>query len=94
MNKPASPGGNISQNFSEIIFDFLIYQFSEKFWEIFQNFFKKFSIVSENSRIRNLIFEEKRRKFRFLKNSKKILPFFPEPGEIEKLKILEKSQKP
>ena len=29
------PGGNISQNFSEIIFDFLIFQFSEKFWEIF-----------------------------------------------------------
>ena len=30
-----NPGGNISQNFSEIIFDFLIFQFSEKFWEIF-----------------------------------------------------------
>ena len=30
-----TPGGNISQNFSEIIFDFLIFQFSEKFWEIF-----------------------------------------------------------
>ena len=29
-------GGNISQNFSEIIFDFLIFQFSEKSWEIFQ----------------------------------------------------------
>ena len=31
-----NPGRNISQNFSEIIFDFLIFQFSEKFWEIFQ----------------------------------------------------------
>ena len=30
------PGGNIFQNFSEIIFDFLSFQFSEKFWEIFQ----------------------------------------------------------
>ena len=39
----APPGGNISQNFSEIIFDFLIFQFSEKFWEIFQ-------ISSESSR--------------------------------------------
>ena len=39
-----SPGGNISQNFSEIIFDFLIFQFSEKFWEIFQ-------IYSESSRL-------------------------------------------
>ena len=38
------PGGNISQNFSEIIFDFLIFQFSEKFWEIFQ-------ISSESSRL-------------------------------------------
>ena len=27
----SDPGGNISQNFSEIIFDFLIFQFSEKF---------------------------------------------------------------
>ena len=50
------------------------------FWEIlgdFSDFFRKFSIVSENYRIRNLIFKEKRRKFRFLKNSKKSLPFFP-----------------
>ena len=30
------PGDNISQNFSEIIFDYLILQFSEKFREIFQ----------------------------------------------------------
>ena len=29
-------GGNISQNFSEIISDFLLFQFSVKFWEIFQ----------------------------------------------------------
>ena len=29
-------GGNISHNFSEIIFDFHIFQFSEKFWAIFQ----------------------------------------------------------
>ena len=27
---------NISQNFSGIIFDFLIFQFSDEFWEIFQ----------------------------------------------------------
>ena len=38
------PGGNISQNFSGIIFDFQIFQFSEKFWEIFQN-------SSESSRL-------------------------------------------
>ena len=38
------PGGNISQNFSEIIFDFFIFQFLEKFWEIFQ-------IPSESSRL-------------------------------------------
>ena len=45
---------------------------------ISQNFFRKFSIVSENYRIRNLIFEEKRRMFRFLKNSEKSLPFSPD----------------
>ena len=38
------PGVNISQNFSEIISGFLIIQFSEKFWEIFQN-------SSESSRL-------------------------------------------
>ena len=44
----------------------------------FSDFFRKFSIVSENYRIRNLIFKEKRRKSRFLKNSKKSLPFSPD----------------
>ena len=33
-----NPGRNISQNFSEIIFDFFIFQFSKKFWKIFQIF--------------------------------------------------------
>ena len=37
-------GENISQSFSKIISDFLIFQFSEKFWEIFQ-------ISSESSRL-------------------------------------------
>ena len=82
--------------FSEIIFHFLI------FWEIlgdFSDFFRKFSIVSENYRIKNLIFKEKRRNFRFLTNYKKVSHFLQisrissETGEIEKLKILEKSQK-
>ena len=72
-----SPGGNISQNFSEIIFDFLIFQFSAKFWEI-SDFFRKFSIVSGNYRIRNLISKKKRRNFRFLTNSKKSLSFSPD----------------
>ena len=51
------------------------------FWKIlgdFSDFFRKFSIVSENYRIRNLIFKEKRRNFRFLRNSKKSLPFSPD----------------
>ena len=69
------PGGNISQNFSGIIFDFLIFKFSETFWEIFSDFFRKFSIVSENYRMKNLIFKEKWRNFRFLTNFKKSLPF-------------------
>ena len=74
------------------------------FWEIlrdFSDFFRKFSIVSENYRMRNLIFKEKRRNFRFLTNSKKKVSHFlqisrisSELGKIEKLKILEKSQKP
>ena len=45
-----SPGGNISQNFSKIIFDFVIFQFSEKFWEIFQ-------ISLESSRLSSKITE-------------------------------------
>ena len=51
------------------------------FWEVlgyFSDFFRKFLIVFENYRIRNLIFIEKRRNFRFLTNSKKRLPFSPD----------------
>ena len=51
------------------------------FWEIlgdFSDFFRKFSIASENYRMKNLIFEEKRRNIRFLKYSKKSLPFSPD----------------
>ena len=44
----------------------------------FSDFFRKFLIVSENYRIRNLIFKEKQRNFRFLTNSKKRLPFSPD----------------
>ena len=72
----SAPGRKISQNFSWIIFDFLIFQF---FWEIlgdFSDFFRKFSIVFKNYRMRNLIFKEKRRNFRFLTNSKKKSPIF------------------
>ena len=62
----------ISQKLSSI-FSFLI------FWEIledFSDFFRKFSIVSENYGMRNLIFKEKRRNFRFLTKSKKKSPIF------------------
>ena len=96
----SDPGGNISQNFSEIIFDYLIFQFSEKFWEIFQ-------ISSESSRLSPKITEEEiwyskksGESSDFSKIKKKVSYFLQisrissEPGEIEKLKILEKSQKP
>ena len=80
--------------FSEFLRNYL--RFSD-----FSDFFRKFSIVSENYRVRNLIFKEKWRNFRFFTNSKKkvshflqISCFSSKLGEIEKPKILEKSQKP
>ena len=67
--------------FSEFLRNYLRLSHFSIFWEILGNlsdFLKKFSIVSENYRIRNFIFKEKRRKFRFLKNFKKSLPFSPD----------------
>ena len=67
--------------FSEFLRNYLRFSHFSIFWEIpgdFSDSFRKFSIASKNYRIRNLIFKEKRRKFRFLKNSKKSLPFFPD----------------
>ena len=64
--------------FSEFPKNYLRFSHFSIFWEIledFSDFFRNFSIVSGNYRIRNLTFKEKRRKFRFLKNSKKSLPF-------------------
>ena len=64
--------------FSEFLKNYLRFSHFSIFWEIlgdFSDFFKKFSIVSENYRMRNLRFEEKRRNIRFLKNSNKSLPF-------------------
>ena len=67
--------------FSELLRNYLRFSHFSIFWEIledFSDFFRKFSIVSENYTIRNLICKKKRRKFRFLKNSKKSLPFSPD----------------
>ena len=67
--------------FSEFLRNYLRFSHFSIFWKIlgyFSDFFRKFSIVSENYRIRNLIFKEKRRNFRFLINSKKRLPFSPD----------------
>ena len=67
--------------FSEFLGNYLRFSHFSIFWEIlgdFSDFFRKFSIVSENYRITNLISKEKRRIFRFLTNSKKRLPFFPD----------------
>ena len=64
--------------FSEFLRNYLRFSDFSIVWEIlgdFSDFFRKFSIVSENNKIVNLIFKEKRGKFRFLKNSKKSLPF-------------------
>ena len=64
--------------FSEFLRNYLRFSDFSIFWEIlgdFSDFFRKFSNVSENCGIRNLIFKEKRRKFRFLTNSKKSVPF-------------------
>ena len=55
----------------------LSYTLVEIFLRI-SDFFRKFSIVSKNHRIRNLIFKENRRNFRFLTNSIKSLPFSPD----------------
>ena len=66
--------------FSEFLRNYLRFSHFSIFWEImgdFSDFFRKFSIVSENYRINNLIFKEKRRKFRFFTNSKS-LPFSPD----------------
>ena len=67
--------------FSEFLRNYFRFSHFSIFWEIlgdFSDFFRKFSIVSENYRIRNLTFKEKRRNFRFLTNSKKRLPFSPD----------------
>ena len=67
--------------FSEFLRNYLRFSHFSIFLEIlgdFSDFFRKFSIVSENFRIRNLIFKEKRRNFRFLTNSKRRLPFSPD----------------
>ena len=58
----------ISQKLSSI---FLFFNFLRNFSDPF----RKFSIVCEDYRIRNLIFKEKRRQFRLLKNC---LPFSPD----------------
>ena len=63
--------------FSWLLINYLRFSHFSIFWEIledFSDFFRKFSIVSENYRIRNLIFKEKRRNFIFLTNSEKSLP--------------------
>ena len=65
--------------FSQFLRNYLRFSHFLIFWEIlgdFSDFFRKFSIVSENYRMRNLIFKEKWRKFRFLTNSKKMSPIF------------------
>ena len=67
--------------FSEFLRNYLRFSHFSIFWEIledFSDFFRKFSLVSENYRIRNLIFKEKRRNFRFLTNSKKKSRFSPD----------------
>ena len=67
--------------FSKFLRNYLRFSHFSIFWGIlgdFSNFFRKFSIFSENYRMRNLIFEEKRRNIRFLKNSEKSLPFSPD----------------
>ena len=96
---PLNPGGNISQNFSELNFEFLIFQFSEKFWDIFQ-------ISSESYRfspkITEYIIQYSKKSGEtsyFSQILKKVSHFLQisrissEPGETEKIKILEKSQK-
>ena len=63
-------------HFSEFLRNYLRFPHFSIFWKIlgnFSDFFRKFSIVSENYTIRN---EYLKRQFRFLKNSKKSLTFF------------------
>ena len=91
-----NPGRNISQNFSEIIFDFLIFSFLRNSGRFFR-FLQKVLDCLRKLQNKKFIF---RVSSDFSKVIKKVSHFLQisrissEPGEIEKLKILEKSQEP
>ena len=68
------PGGNISQKWSPIFSFFNFLRNSGKFFR----FLQKVLDSLWNYRMRNLIFEEKRRNLIFLKKSEKSLPFSPD----------------